>query len=420
MLRHFSKSRLNFHALRWLSLTPSSHDRAGMWRGQIQATNNHIKKEANGKIYKLPVDQTQTKSFEQFLQDLNPTQKFDFMQFKSEYFPNGFHSTVTDKLFFQENFNNSTTGTGSSVIDKNTQLTVKQQVYVAKKLGYTSVSIEQSRFKLGLFKVFDLDDIENSSTQALENSKEKVLSATKKISKIEVKQLKTTSGEMTRNPAIVICGHVDHGKTSILDRIRETDVQSGEAGGITQHISAFTFDNVVFLDTPGHAAFSDMRQRGVFNADLAVLVVAADDGVMPQTEQCLEYIKEKNVPFIVAINKVDKVSKTQVESVIESLVMEYEIDAESFGGSVPIISVSAKKNKGIKDDLVAAIKQVTQNEVHLETSAKAAVEGFIVENHQGGKGIGSISATCFLQAGTVKVGQNLKVGDSICRVKGAL
>jgi translation initiation factor IF-2 len=251
----------------------------------------------------------------------------------------------------------------------------------------------------------------------LEISSEVSEVATKSIptfDKVELRELGITEGEFTRNPAIVICGHVDHGKTSILDRIRNTDVQSGEAGGITQHVSAFTVDEeIVFLDTPGHAAFSDMRQRGVFNADIAVLVIAADDGIMQQTEECLNFIKAKNIPFVVAINKVDK-KNANPDAIIESLFLDWEVETEELGGDVPVIRTSIKSGKGIQD-LLVKIKELRKKHTGLQTSKKSKTEGFVVENHRVDKQ--GIAATCFIQAGEVRQGSTVKCGHSLCKIK---
>ena len=159
-----------------------------------------------------------------------------------------------------------------------------------------------------------------------------------------------------RPPVVTIMGHVDHGKTSLLDYIRKTKVTDGEAGGITQHIGAYTIDvnnqKITFLDTPGHAAFSQMRSRGANITDIVILVVAADDGVKPQTEEAIEHAKNAGVPMIVAINKIDK-AEANTEKVKNEL-MGLEIIPEELGGDVLFVNVSAQSGDGI-DDLLESI-----------------------------------------------------------------
>jgi len=285
---------------------------------------------------------------------------------------------------------------GDIDVDPHKELTLDQMAYITKSHGYEPVyqgmpyNIIHVDHKV---TVQDMPDFE----------------------KIELRELSTGKASIDRNPAIVICGHVDHGKTSILDRIRNTDVQSTEHGGITQHVSAFTVNNeIVFLDTPGHAAFSDMRQRGVFNADIAILVIAADDGIMDQTEECLDFIKKKNIPFIVAINKIDK-GNADGDQILEDLLLNWEIEVDEIGGDVPVVYTSTKKGKeqGI-DALVEAIRNLRPT-CNLKTDPNQAVEGFVVENHRSDK-LG-IAATCFVQAGQLRPGSLIKCGLTTCKVK---
>src|SRR5699024_4314626 len=151
-------------------------------------------------------------------------------------------------------------------------------------------------------------------------------------------------------PAVItIMGHVDHGKTTLLDSIRQTKIQAGEAGGITQHIGAYQIENdgkqITFLDTPGHAAFTSMRSRGAQVTDIAILVVAADDGIMPQTAEAINHAKAAEVPIIVAVNKTDK-EGANPDRVMQELT-EYELVPEDWGGETIFVPLSAKKNEGI-------------------------------------------------------------------------
>jgi translation initiation factor IF-2 len=210
-------------------------------------------------------------------------------------------------------------------------------------------------------------------------------------------------------------GHVDHGKTSILDAIRKAKVADAEAGGITQHIGAYTVDkdgkSVAFLDTPGHEAFSSMRARGAQVTDIVVLVVAADDGVMPQTKEAISHAKAADVPLIVAINKMDK-PNINLDRVYTEL-MEQGVQSEEWGGEVQFVKVSAIKGSGL-DDLLEAI--LLQSEIlELKAAVDVPATGVVVEAHLD-IGRGPV-ATIMVQQGTLKVGDQLVAGTSIGRVR---
>src|SRR5512134_2228538 len=166
----------------------------------------------------------------------------------------------------------------------------------------------------------------------------------------------------SRPPVVTILGHVDHGKTSLLDAIRQTDVAAGEAGGITQHIGAYQVEHkgrtITFLDTPGHAAFTQMRARGAQGADIVVLVVAADDGVMPQTREAIAHAKAARVPIIVALNKIDKPNSNPDR--VKQQLAELELVPDDWGGNTMVVPVSAKQNMGI-DDLLEGILLVADS-----------------------------------------------------------
>ncbi len=218
-----------------------------------------------------------------------------------------------------------------------------------------------------------------------------------------------------RPPIVTIMGHVDHGKTSILDAIRKAKVAASEAGGITQHIGAYTVDKdgkrIAFLDTPGHEAFSSMRSRGAKVTDIVVLVVAADDGVMPQTVEAISHARAANVPIIVAINKIDKPTKNLDR--INSELAEHGIQSEEWGGENIFVKVSALKGIGI-DELLEAI--LLQAEVlELKTPLDVPASGVVVEAHLD-KGRGPV-ATIMIQKGILKVGDFVVAGTALGRVR---
>ncbi|HIW22327.1 MAG TPA: translation initiation factor IF-2 [Candidatus Acutalibacter stercoravium] len=218
-----------------------------------------------------------------------------------------------------------------------------------------------------------------------------------------------------RAPVVVVMGHVDHGKTSILDVIRHSHVTEGEAGGITQHIGAYRVQvdgrDITFLDTPGHAAFTTMRARGAQVTDIAVLVVAADDGIMPQTVEAINHAKAAGVSIIVAINKMDK-EGANPERVKEQLT-EYELVPEEWGGDTPCIPVSAHTKQGI-DDLLEMIL-LTAGMMELKANPDRAAKGTVIEARLD-KGMGPV-ATVLVQNGTLRAGDTIVAGTTVGRVR---
>ncbi|WP_458863442.1 translation initiation factor IF-2 [Acidaminobacterium chupaoyuni] len=218
-----------------------------------------------------------------------------------------------------------------------------------------------------------------------------------------------------RSPVVVVMGHVDHGKTSLLDAIRNAHVTSGEAGGITQHIGAYRVKlndrYITFLDTPGHAAFTSMRARGAQVTDIAILVVAADDGIMPQTVEAINHAKAANVPIIVAVNKIDK-ENANPDRVLQQLT-EYELVPEAWGGDTIVCNISALKHTGI-DDLLEMVL-LTADMQELKANPDRRAKGTVIEAKLD-KGRGPV-ATVLIQNGTLNAGDIVIAGKTVGRVR---
>ena len=218
-----------------------------------------------------------------------------------------------------------------------------------------------------------------------------------------------------RPPVVCVMGHVDHGKTSLLDAIRHTNVIGGEAGGITQHIGAYVVDvkgeKITFLDTPGHEAFTAMRMRGASSTDIAILVVAADDGVMPQTVEAINHAKAAGVEIIVAVNKIDKPS-ANIERVKQEMT-EYELIPEDWGGSTIFVPVSAKTGEGLEDLMEMIV--LTAEVMELKANPNRRARGLVLEA-QLDKGRGPVS-TVLVQKGTLRVGDAIAAGSAHGKVR---
>jgi translation initiation factor IF-2 len=223
------------------------------------------------------------------------------------------------------------------------------------------------------------------------------------------------SDGVTRPPVVTVMGHVDHGKTSLLDAIRKTKVAAGEAGGITQHIGAYQVEingrKITFLDTPGHEAFTAMRARGAQVGDIAVLVVAADDGVMPQTKEAIDHARAANVPIVVAINKIDKAGANPDH--VKQQLADNDVVIEEYGGDVVAAAVSARRQEGIEDLLemillVADVQELTAN-------PDGPAQGVIIEARM--EKASGATATALVQEGTLKLGDTIVAGPIFGKVR---
>lgn len=228
------------------------------------------------------------------------------------------------------------------------------------------------------------------------------------------KAKKTTPNIVKRHPIVVVTGHIDHGKSTLLDYIRKSNVVDGEAGGITQHLSAYVIEHktkegveetMTFLDTPGHAAFQKMRLRGAEVADVAILIVSAEDGVKPQTLEGLEAIKQAGIPFVVAINKIDKPG-ANIQNTQSSLI-ENEIYIEGMGGDIPWVGISAKTGEGIEELLDLVV--LTADLAELEGDANASATGQIIESNIDPKR--GNTATLIVTNGTLRSGEFVVIGS---------
>ncbi len=288
---------------------------------------------------------------------------------------------------------------------------------LASLLRRTAAEVIKEMFKLGTMatvnQTIDFDTAEIVATElGAKVEKEVVVSIEERI--IDDHQ-DTEEDLLPRDPVVVVMGHVDHGKTSILDAIRNASVTATEAGGITQHIGAYRVDldgqMITFLDTPGHAAFTSMRARGAMATDIAVLVVAADDGIMPQTIEAINHAKAANVQIIVAINKMDKEGANPDR--IKQQLTEHNLVPEEWGGETICVPVSAKTHMGI-DSLLESILLVAEM-AELKANPNRAAKGVVIEARLD-KGRGPI-ATLLVQNGTLNAGDIVVAGQSVGRVR---
>lgn len=300
------------------------------------------------------------------------------------------------------------------------QVVLPEEIIVfdlAAKLHATNAQVIKKLMQLGMMasanQTIDYDAAALVAEEfGAKVSKEVIVTIEEKL----IDESEDETGNLTpRNPVVVVMGHVDHGKTSLLDAIRSTNVVAGEAGGITQHIGAYKVNikgkDITFLDTPGHAAFTAMRARGAQITDIAVLVVAADDGIMPQTVEAINHAKAAGVAIIVAINKIDKPGANPER--IKQQLTEYELVAEEWGGDVICVPVSAIKHQGI-DELLESILLVAEMR-DLKANPDRAARGTVIEAKLD-KGRGPVT-TVLVQNGTLNMGDTIIAGKSVGRIR---
>ena len=300
------------------------------------------------------------------------------------------------------------------------KITVPEEITVgelAALLKMTAAEVIKKLFSLGMMatvnEVIDYDTAEIVATElGAKVEKEVVVTIEERI----IDDTEDSEEDLLpRDPVVVVMGHVDHGKTSLLDAIRNTSVTETEAGGITQHIGAYRVKTekgkITFLDTPGHAAFTSMRARGAQATDIAILVVAADDGIMPQTVEAINHAKAAEVSIIVAINKMDKPGASP-DRIMQQLT-EYDLVPEEWGGDVICIPVSAKQHQGI-DKVLESISLVAEM-LELKANPNRAAKGIVIEAKLD-KGRGPV-ATVLVQNGTLKTGDIVVAGTAVGRVR---
>ncbi len=288
---------------------------------------------------------------------------------------------------------------------------------LAKALGVNAGELVKKLFNLGIMATINnAISFENAEVLILDYNKELKREETRDVSNFEEYEIIDDEANLVKRPAVVtIMGHVDHGKTTLLDTIRKTDVASLEAGGITQAISAYQVkvkdNHITFIDTPGHAAFTEMRARGASITDIIIIIVAADDGIMPQTEEVIDHAKAAGVPILVAINKIDK-PEANVERVLTQLT-EHGLTPDTWGGDTIVTKISAKTGEGV-DELLDNILLVAEMNNYRANPNRYAV-GTVVESRLD-KHLGPI-VTVLVQNGTLRLGDPIVVGTAFGKIR---
>lgn len=348
----------------------------------------------------IKIDDSVSKQKLKKKQDIKPSNKKDFQQKKKEMYKN--------KTKLMTNTSND------NVVLYKDNMTIGQ---LAEALGVNSSELVKKLFSLGIMATINNSiSFENAEILVLEYNKELKKAETADVTNFEEYEIIDNEEDLVKRPPVVtIMGHVDHGKTTLLDAIRKTDVASGEAGGITQAISAYQVkvhdDYITFIDTPGHAAFTEMRARGASITDIIIIIIAADDGIMPQTEEVIDHAKAAKVPIIVAINKIDK-PDANVERVLTQLT-EHGLTPESWGGDTLVSLISAKTGQGI-DELLENILLVAEMNDYKANPNRYAV-GTVVESRLD-KHLGPI-VTVLIQNGTLRLGDPVVVGTTFGKIR---
>ena len=288
---------------------------------------------------------------------------------------------------------------------------------LAKELNISGTDIIKKLMSLGLKVALNQGiSFENAEIIALDYRKTLKKEETQDIANFEEFEVTDNESDLVKRPAVVtIMGHVDHGKTTLLDYIRHSKVVDTEFGGITQHIGAYQIEHngekITFIDTPGHAAFTEMRARGASVTDIVIIIVAADDGVMPQTKEAIDHAKSANVPIIVAINKIDK-PNINIERVMQEM-SENGVTPEEWGGDIPFVKISAQTGEGI-DLLLETIQTISEVNEYKANPNRYAI-GTVIESKMD-KNIGGI-ASLLIQNGTLRLGDPIVVGTFFGRVR---
>ena len=303
---------------------------------------------------------------------------------------------------------------GEKVVLYKENMTINE---LANAIGVSGAELVKKLFNLGMMATLNNSiSFENAEILVLDYKKELKRAEAQDVSNFEEYEIVDSEENMVkRAPVVTIMGHVDHGKTTLLDTIRKTNVASGEAGGITQNISAYQVkykdDYITFIDTPGHAAFTEMRSRGAKITDIVIIIVAADDGVMPQTKEAIDHAKAAGVPIIVAINKIDKPGANP-ERVMQELA-EYGLTPDIWGGETLFNQISAKNGVGI-ENLLDNILLIAELESYKANPNRYAV-GSVIESRLD-KHLGPV-VTVLIQNGTLRIGDPIVVGTSFGKVR---
>lgn len=288
---------------------------------------------------------------------------------------------------------------------------------LAAELNVSGTDIIKKLMSIGLMLSLNNPiDFENAEIVALEYNKTLKKEETQDVSNFEEYEIIDNEADLVpRCPIVTIMGHVDHGKTTLLDYIRNSHIVDREFGGITQHIGAYQIETngskITFIDTPGHAAFTEMRARGASVTDIVIIIVAADDGVMPQTKEAVDHALSANVPIIVAVNKIDKPSANPDK--IRTEMAEINITPEEWGGNVPFINISAQTGEGI-DKLLATILAISEIQ-NLRANPNRYAIGSVIESRQD-KNIGGVASLLILN-GTLRLGDPIVVGTTFGKVR---